>query len=55
MVWGSRDLLLPYALQARRARRELPQARHVTLPGLGHVPFWDDPGMVARVILGLLG
>jgi pimeloyl-ACP methyl ester carboxylesterase len=55
VVWGSRDLLLPYGLQAPRARRELPRARHVTLPGLGHVPFWDDPGMVARVILGVLG
>jgi len=54
VAWGSRDLLLPHALQARRARRELPQARHITLPGLGHVPFWDDPEMVSRVILGVL-
>lgn len=55
VCWGSRDRLLPYSLQAPRARRELPEARHVTLPGLGHVPFWDDPGMVSRVILGVLG
>ena len=55
VLWGTRDLLLPYALQAPRARRELPSARHVTLPGLGHVPFPDDPGMVAQVILGVLG
>ena len=55
VLWGTRDLLLPYALQAPRARRELPAARHVALPGLGHVPFNDDPGMVARVILGVLG
>jgi pimeloyl-ACP methyl ester carboxylesterase len=55
VAWGSRDLLLPFGLQAPRARRELRSARHVTLPGLGHVPFWDDPGMVARVILGVLG
>jgi pimeloyl-ACP methyl ester carboxylesterase len=29
----------------------LPDARHVTLTGCGHVPTWDDPEAVARVIL----
>jgi pimeloyl-ACP methyl ester carboxylesterase len=29
----------------------LPQARHVPLRGLGHVPMWDDPEQVARAIL----
>jgi pimeloyl-ACP methyl ester carboxylesterase len=48
--WGSRDLLLPYWTQAPRARRALPQARHVTLHGCGHVPFTDDPGLCAAVI-----
>ena len=23
------------------------------LNGVGHVPMWDDPGLVARTILGL--
>jgi len=48
--WGSRDLLLPYWTQAPRARAALPQARHVTLSGCGHVPFTDDPGLCAAVI-----
>ncbi|MEV4422319.1 alpha/beta hydrolase [Patulibacter sp. NPDC049589] len=48
--WGSRDLLLPYRTQSARARSTLPQARHVTLPGCGHVPFTDDPGLCAAVI-----
>jgi pimeloyl-ACP methyl ester carboxylesterase len=48
--WGSRDLLLPYATQARRARRALPRATHVTLAGCGHVPFTDDPGLCAAVL-----
>lgn len=48
--WGSRDLLLPYWTQAPRARAALPQARHVTLKGCGHVPFTDDPGLCAAVI-----
>ena len=49
IAWGRRDRLLPYRLQAPRARAELPWARHVTL-GAGHVPFYDDPAAVAEVI-----
>jgi pimeloyl-ACP methyl ester carboxylesterase len=51
VAWGRRDVLLPYATQARRARRALPWARHITLPGCGHVPFFDDPELCARVVL----
>ena len=50
VAWGSRDRLLIYSRQAPRAQRWLPQARHVTLHGCGHVPTWDDPEAVARVI-----
>jgi pimeloyl-ACP methyl ester carboxylesterase len=49
IAWGNRDRLLPYRLQAPRARRMLPWATHVTL-GAGHVPFYDDPRAVAAVI-----
>jgi len=50
IAWGTRDaLLLP--TQARRARRLLPDARHVSLHGCGHVPMSDDPEQVARVLL----
>jgi pimeloyl-ACP methyl ester carboxylesterase len=49
VAWGAKDHLLPYRLQAPRARTLLPGARHVTL-GTGHVPFWDDPAAVAEVI-----
>jgi pimeloyl-ACP methyl ester carboxylesterase len=49
IAWGNRDRLLPYPLQAPRARRMLPWATHVTL-GAGHVPFYDDPAAVAAVI-----
>ena len=47
---GDRDFLL-LSRQADRARKVLPWARHVTLPGCGHVPFSDDPGLLADVIL----
>ena len=50
IAWGEKDrLLLPR--QAERARRAIPQARHVSLYGCGHVPTWDDPELVARTIL----
>jgi pimeloyl-ACP methyl ester carboxylesterase len=49
IAWGDRDRLLPYRLQAPRARALLPQAKHVTL-GAGHVPFFDDPAAVAEVV-----
>ncbi len=49
IAWGARDLLLPYRLQAPRARRMLPWATHVTLDA-GHVPFYDAPHAVASLI-----
>ena len=48
---GEHDRLLLAGRQAPRARRRLPEARHVTLHGCGHVPTWDDPEQVARAIL----
>jgi pimeloyl-ACP methyl ester carboxylesterase len=50
VAWAEKDrLLLPR--EAARAREALPFARHIVLPGCGHVPTWDDPELVARAIL----
>ena len=50
VAWGAKDrLLLPR--QARRAARAIPRARVLLMEGCGHVPTWDDPEQVARVIL----
>jgi pimeloyl-ACP methyl ester carboxylesterase len=50
IVWGDKDrLLLPR--QAQRARRRLPRARHVLIPGAGHLMMGDDPEAVADAIL----
>jgi pimeloyl-ACP methyl ester carboxylesterase len=50
IAWGSLDSLV-LARQAKRARRLLPDARLVMLPGCGHAAMWDDPGAVAEAIL----
>jgi pimeloyl-ACP methyl ester carboxylesterase len=50
IAWAQHDRLLLAGRQAPRARRWLPEARHVTLHGCGHVPTWDDPEQVARAI-----
>ncbi len=50
VAWGSRDRLL-VPRQGVRAKRVLPRARLVRLPGCGHVPMNDDPALVARVLL----
>ena len=54
IAWGARDaLLLPWQ---SRFRDELsPRVRWMTLPGCGHVPTFDDPAAVARVILETSG
>lgn len=44
--WGTKDRLLP-PHQHRRLRARLPNAEIYSLPGAGHVPMADDPGMVA--------
>ncbi|MFE1383015.1 alpha/beta fold hydrolase [Streptomyces sp. NPDC058740] len=50
VAWGTRDRLL-LRRQGIRAKRALPGARLVRLPGCGHVPMNDDPALVSRVIL----
>ncbi|MGW5723380.1 alpha/beta fold hydrolase [Amycolatopsis sp. NPDC003865] len=50
IAWGTKDrLLIPH--QFLRAQAVLPAARHVPLPGSGHVPMIDDPDRVAELVL----
>lgn len=49
VAWGDLDLVL-LTWQRFRARRALPQARHVTLRRCGHVPLWDDADGVTAVL-----
>jgi pimeloyl-ACP methyl ester carboxylesterase len=50
VAWGTHDRVL-WARQVRTARRVLPEATLVPLPGCGHVPMSDDPDLVAQVLL----
>lgn len=50
VAWGEYDRMLP-PRQARLAAQRLPKAKFVSLPGCGHVPMTDDPGLVAQVLL----
>jgi pimeloyl-ACP methyl ester carboxylesterase len=49
LAWGERDTLVR---NTPLPSRELPKrVEQVELPGCGHVPTWDDPELVARVVL----
>lgn len=42
LLWGERDAMIPIS-NAADYQRDLPGALLVRLPGLGHVPFEEDP------------
>lgn len=44
LLWGERDAMIP-ATNAADYLKELPDGRLVTLPGLGHVPHEEAPGV----------
>jgi pimeloyl-ACP methyl ester carboxylesterase len=50
IAWGDHDRVL-FPRQAWRAARAIPLARVVALPGCGHLPMYDNPELVARVLL----
>jgi pimeloyl-ACP methyl ester carboxylesterase len=50
IAWAARDLVLP-PWQAQVAKRIVPHAEHIMMRGVGHVPMFDDPAHVARVLL----
>jgi pimeloyl-ACP methyl ester carboxylesterase len=54
ILWGTRDALLP-PRQGPRWERAIPGARLRRLAGLGHTPFYDDPGVMTRLILDAPG
>lgn len=53
LLWGQEDAMIPVA-NAQDYLAELPDARLVTLPGIGHVPMEETPAEVARVLRDFL-
>jgi pimeloyl-ACP methyl ester carboxylesterase len=51
IAWGTRDALLRWPRYSHGFRESVPHAEFVELPGLGHLPQWDDPGLVTQTIL----
>ena len=47
LAWGELDGLVG----PPRPERRPAGARYVAMPGVGHTPTWDDPELVARVLL----
>lgn len=55
IAWSERDQVIPYDDYAPRWREAAPNARWLTLPGVGHVPMWDDPALVVHTIRESVG
>ena len=51
IAWAEHDRILPQRTCSDRLRREVPQAEWRVLPGVGHVPMFDAPDLIARTIL----
>lgn len=51
LVWGERDLVLPFKQFGSPMLERLPGAELIRLRGVGHVPMSDDPARVAELIL----
>jgi pimeloyl-ACP methyl ester carboxylesterase len=50
IAWPRHDRMLPMSRHADRFRAEIPDVEFRVLEGVGHVPTWDDPHLVADLI-----
>lgn len=52
LAWGEHDRILPARTCAHRLREGIPRVEFRALPGVGHLPMWDDPALVSATIDG---
>jgi pimeloyl-ACP methyl ester carboxylesterase len=50
IAWAELDRILPHATCSARFQRELTNAQFRVMPGVGHVPMWDDTRLVVKTI-----
>jgi len=53
IAWGARDKLTPYLRFGAPMRTAVRGAQFSLMPGVGHVPMYDNPELIARTILDL--
>lgn len=51
VAWGELDRTIPFPGYGVPLMEHLPTAELVHLPGVGHVPMFDDPALIARTVL----
>jgi pimeloyl-ACP methyl ester carboxylesterase len=51
IAWPQRDRLTPRSKHGARFEREIPGVTMRLLPGVGHLPMYDDPALVASTII----
>lgn len=47
LMWGEKDIWIPLSIM-ERFKKDLPHARVITYPGVGHVPMEEIPDITAR-------
>ena len=53
IAWGTVDRVIPFEPYGRLMLEAVPAAEHWPLHGVGHVPMYDDPDLVAGAVLGV--
>ncbi|UTI63606.1 alpha/beta fold hydrolase [Paraconexibacter antarcticus] len=51
IAWGDCDRTIPFDRYGEPYRTLVPGAEFIVMEGVGHVPMFDDPALVARTIL----
>jgi pimeloyl-ACP methyl ester carboxylesterase len=53
VVWGREDQNVPFQL-SDALLQAMPRARLVPVDDAGHLPHWEQPGVVDAAVLGFL-
>lgn len=51
IIWSGSDRVIPLEPYGRIMFKRVPDAEHLVMEGVGHVPMYDDPEQIARRIL----